>query len=129
MVFTEFITIGGVVYVPALNKACAITNVIDLNRLLVDDGKLNRYTVSVKNIKLTDLSIKISVGARPGTVKKAFAAADIDNKFVASDLAKGLARQKVRFNLTDFDRFKLMRLKQARNRIVKAELGKMSRKK
>jgi large subunit ribosomal protein L14e len=44
-------------------------------------------------------------------------------------LAKGLARQKVRANLTDFDRFKLMRLKQARNRIVKAELGKMSRKK
>lgn len=129
MVFTEFITIGGVVYVPALNKPCAITNVIDLNRLLVDDGKLNRYTVSVKNIKMTDLSIKISVGARPGTVKKAFAAADIDNKFVASDLAKGLARSKVRANLTDFDRFKLMRLKQARNRIVKAELGKMSRKK
>jgi len=98
-------------------------------RLLVDDGSLNRYTVSVKNIKMTDLSVKISVGARPGTVKKAFAAADINNKFVASDLAKGIARKNVRANLTDFDRFKLMRLKQARNRIVKAELGKMNRKK
>merc|ERR1711953_699647 len=120
MVYTEFISIGGVVFVPALNKACAVTNVIDLNRLLVDDGALNRYTVSVKNVQLTDLSIKISVGARPGTVKKAFAAAD---------LAKGIARKNTRANLTDFDRFKLMRLKQARNRIVKAELGKMSRKK
>lgn len=129
MVFTEFISIGGVVYVPALNKACVITNVIDLNRLLVDDGSLNRYTVSVKNIKMTDLTVKISVGARPGTVKKAFAAADITNKFVASDLAKGIARKNTRANLTDFDRFKLMRLKQARNRIVKAELGKMNRKK
>lgn len=129
MVFTEFITIGGVVYVPALNKPCVITNVIDLNRLLVDDGSLNRYTVSVKNIKMTDLSVKIAAGARPGTVKKAFAAADVANKFVATDLAKGIARKDTRANLTDFDRFKLMRLKQARNRIVKAELGKMNRKK
>lgn len=32
MVFTEFVQIGGVVYVPSLKKACAITNVIDLNR-------------------------------------------------------------------------------------------------
>merc|ERR1711953_173391 len=88
MVYTEFISIGGVVFVPALNKACAVTNIIDLNRLLVDDGALNRYTVSVKNVQLTELSIKISVGARPGTVKKAFAAADIATKFAASDLAK-----------------------------------------
>merc|ERR1712170_256578 len=108
MVFTEFVQIGGVVYVPSLKKACAITNVIDLNRLLVDDGNLNRY---------------------PGSVKKAFAAADIANKFAETDLAKGIARKNIRANLTDFDRFKLMRLKQARNRIVKAELGKLRRKK
>ena len=39
-------------------------------RLLLDDGNCNRRTVNVKNIKLTDLSVEICHGARPGTVKK-----------------------------------------------------------
>ena len=39
-------------------------------RLLCDDGNCGRFEVNVKNIRLTDLKIKISWGARPGTVKK-----------------------------------------------------------
>jgi len=70
MVYEKFIQIGGVVFVPELKKPMAIVNVIDLSRLLLDDGSCNRKTVNVKNIKLTDLSIKICHGARPGTVKK-----------------------------------------------------------
>merc|ERR1712066_395803 len=129
MVFEKFVSIGGVVFVPAMNKPVAIVNVIDLNRLLVDDGNCNRCTVNVKNIQLTDLSIKIIQGARPGTVKKAWATADINTKFAESAIAKGLAKKALRANLGDFDRFKLMRLKQARNRIVKAELGRVRKSK
>ena len=39
-------------------------------RLLCDDGNCGRYEVNVKNIRLTDLKIKICWGARPGTVRK-----------------------------------------------------------
>merc|ERR1712227_29364 len=78
MVYEQFIQIGGIVFVPALKKPMAIVNVIDLSRLLLDDGNCNRRTVNVKNIKLTDLSVKICHGARPGTVKKAWASAGID---------------------------------------------------
>merc|ERR1739848_281001 len=101
----------------------------DLNRLLVDDGSCNRTTVNVKNIKLTDLSIKITHGARPGTVKKAWAAADIAGKWAKTDLAASLARSAKRASLGDFDRYKLMRLKQERSRIVKAELGRLRKSK
>ena len=44
-------------------------------------------------------------------------------------MAKGMAKAALRASLGDFDRFKLMRLKQARNRIVKAELGKVRKQK
>merc|ERR1712112_12797 len=109
MVFEKFVSIGGVVFSEAHQKPMAVVNVISLNRLLCDDGNCGRFEVNVKNIRLTDLKIKISWGARPGTVKKARAAAN---------MTKAAATKQRRANLTDFERYKLMRLKQARNRIV-----------
>merc|ERR1711982_194817 len=111
MVFEKFVSIGGVVFSEAHQKPMAVVNVISLNRLLCDDGNCGRFEVNVKNIRLTDLKIKISWGARPGTVKKAWAAANMQR----------------RANLTDFERYKLMRLKQARNRIVNQEVGKIAK--
>merc|ERR1711982_158496 len=110
MVFEKFVSIGGVVFSEAHQKPMAVVNVISLNRLLCDDGNCGRFEVNVKNIRLTDLKIKISWGARPGTVKKAWA-----------------ATKQRRANLTDFERYKLMRLKQARNRIVNQEVGKIAK--
>merc|ERR1712137_954221 len=100
-----------------------------LNRLLCDDGNCGRYEVNVKNIRLTDSKIKISWGARPGTVKKAWAAANMTDAYAATDLAKAAATKARRANLTDFERYKLMRLKQARNRIVNQEVGKLRKQK
>merc|ERR1719436_716094 len=91
----------------------------------VDDGNCNRLTVNVKNIKLTDITIKINHGARPGTVKKAWAAADIAGKWAQTDIAAANVKAAKRAGLGDFDRYKLMRLKQERSRIVKQELGRI----
>merc|ERR1712168_536423 len=100
MVYSKHIEIGGIVYSEKAKKPAAIVNVISLNRLLVDDGSCGRFEVNAKNIRLTDLKVKISWGARPGMAKKAR-----------------------RANLNDFERYKLMRLKQQKARIVNAELG------
>merc|ERR1711868_229327 len=124
MVFTKHIEIGGVVYSEKASKPAAIVNVISLNRLLVDDGSCGRFEVNVKDIK-----VKISWGARPGTVKKAWAAAGIDAAWATTGLATSLAKSARRANLTDFERYKLMRLKQQKARIVNAELGKLKSKK
>merc|ERR1711937_126729 len=129
MVYTKHIEIGGVVYSEKASKPAAIVNVISLNRLLVDDGSCGRFEVNTKDIKLTDLKVKISWGARPGTVKKAWAAAGIDAAWAATGLATSLAKSARRANLTDFERYKLMRLKQQKARIVNAELGKLKSKK
>jgi large subunit ribosomal protein L14e len=129
MVFQKFIEIGGVVFSEKHQKPAAIVNVIGLNRLLVDDGNCGRFEVNCRNIRLTDLKIKISHGARPGTVKKAWAAADMSAAFAGTDLAQCMAKKATRANLTDFERYKVMRLRQARNRLINQELGKMKKQK
>lgn len=50
-------------------------------------------------------------GARTGTVKKAWEKAGIDAKWKESNWAKRKLQQERRKALTDFDRFKVMRLK------------------
>merc|ERR1739838_117199 len=110
-----------------LLKMVFIVNVISLNRLLVDDGNCGRFEVNAKNIRLTDMKVKISWGARPGTVKKAWAAVGIDAAWSASALATSMAKKARRANLSDFGRYKLMRLKQQKARIVNAELGKLKK--
>merc|ERR1712226_1623584 len=115
MVFEKFVSIGGVVFSEAHQKPMAVVNVISLNRLLCDDGNCGRFEVNVKNIW----------GARPGTVKKAWAAANMTETYAGTDMAKAAAAKRRRANLTDFERYKLMRLKQARNRIVNQEVGKL----
>merc|ERR1711972_990179 len=117
MVFEKFVSIGGVVFSEAHQKPMAVVNVISLTRLLCDDGNCGRY------------EIKISWGARPGTVKKAWAAANMTEAYAGTDMAKAAATKQRRANLTDFERYKLMRLKQARNRIVNQEVGKLRKQK
>ena len=66
----------------------------------------------MKSLYLTKYVIKIQHGARAASVKKAWAKAEIDKKWAESSWAKRLAAKKLRTQLTDFDRFKLMRAKQ-----------------
>merc|ERR1711937_325776 len=129
MVYSKFVEIGGVVFSEKANKRAAVVNVISLNRLLVDDGSCGRFEANTKDIRLTDLKVAISWGARPGTVKKAWAKAGIDAAWAETDLAKNAAKSARRANLNDFERYKLMRLKQQRNRIVNAEVGKLRKQK
>ena len=62
---------------------------------------------------LTKFLVKIPHSAREKTLKNAWTKAEIEKKWAESSWAKRLAAQSVRANLTDFDRFKLMRAKQA----------------
>ena len=81
-------------------------------KVLVDGPNVTRQVLNLKSLYLTKYVIKIQHGARAASVKKAWAKAEIDKKWVESSWAKRLAAKKLRTQLTDFDRFKLMRAKQ-----------------
>ncbi|XP_039261728.1 large ribosomal subunit protein eL14-like [Styela clava] len=132
MVYKKFVHIGGVVFIvlgPHSGKLATVVNVVDQNRLLVDGpcSDVPRVIVNLKQCHLTKFSIPIAVGARTGVVKRRWEKESINEKWAETAWAKKIQAKAVRKNLTDFDRFKLMKLKRKRNLIINAELKKMGR--
>ncbi len=74
-----------------------------------------RGAITFSNVLISQLSIpKLPRGARSGTVKKAWEKAEVDAKWKETNWAKTRLQQDRRRALTDFDRFKVMRLKKQR---------------
>lgn len=78
---------------------------------MVDGPGVRRQSLNLKTLYLTKFRVKIQHSAREKSVKKAWAKAEIDKKWGESKWAKSLVAKKLRENLTDFDRFKLMKAK------------------
>ncbi|KAK0655792.1 ribosomal protein L14-domain-containing protein [Cercophora newfieldiana] len=110
----------------------AIVEIIDHKRALVDgpssDSKLvtPRTTISFANTLLTPLVIEnLPRGARTTAVQNAWAKAEIDAKWKEGNWAKKQLQQERRQSLTDFDRFKVMRLKKQRRFEERKALAKI----
>lgn len=74
-----------------------------------------RQAVSFSHVLLSDLVVaNLPRGARTPIVKKFWEKSEIDSKWKASNWAKTKAQQAKRSALTDFDRFKVLRLKKQR---------------
>jgi large subunit ribosomal protein L14e len=92
------------------------------------DAKLAtpRGIVQLSRTLLTPIVIeKLPRGARSGAVKKAWESAGVDSKWSESNWAKKQLQQERRQSLTDFDRFKVMRLKKQRRFEERKALAKV----
>merc|ERR1712193_340336 len=114
MVFTKYVEVGRIVFVPGKQAIYTIVDVIDNRHVIMD----SRTKINMNNIQLTKFKIEFMHGARSATVKKAWAAADVDAKWAATKWAQKIAKKNTRANLSDFDRFKVMKLKQQRRHII-----------
>ncbi|KAL2269053.1 hypothetical protein VTJ83DRAFT_3899 [Remersonia thermophila] len=110
----------------------AIVEIIDHKRVLVDgpssDPKLAtpRGIAQLSRSLLTSIVIpKLPRGARTPAVKKAWEAAGVDAKWAETNWAKKQLIQERRASLTDFDRFKVMRLKKQRRFEERKALAKI----
>jgi len=133
VIFNRLVEIGRVVLIDEgkfAGKVAAIVEVIDGNRALVDGpcSEVARHSVNFRNMQLTKWVLPIRHGARTATVKKAWEAAKLSGTWANSAWAKKIKLRTVRATLTDFDRFKLMKAKQMRNRIVRSEFNKLKKK-
>ena len=71
-----------------------------------------RQPIALDNVFLTPFVIpKLPRAAGTGPVKRLWEKHEIDQKWAESSWAKKRERQERRRNLTDFERFKVMRLK------------------
>nr|ABX44817.1 putative 60S ribosomal protein RPL14 [Flustra foliacea] len=119
MGYEKFVQIGRVAFVsvgPSKGKLVVIVDVIDQNRALVDGpcSGVSRQMINFKSLQLTKFLVKVGPGARTNTVTKAWKKADITAKWAESSWAKRQESLAVRASMSDFDRFKLMKAKQAR---------------
>lgn len=92
------------------------------------DSKLAtpKQSFPLSDALLTPLVIaKLPRGARSGTVKKAWSKAGIDAKWHEGSWAKKKLQNERRKNLSDFDRFKVMRLKKQRRFEERKALAKV----
>mmetsp|Transcript_13065 Transcript_13065/g.25356 ORF Transcript_13065/g.25356 Transcript_13065/m.25356 type:complete len:137 (+) Transcript_13065:79-489(+) len=132
MVFTKFVEVGRVClinYGPLANKLCTIVNVVDQNRVLVDGPEartgVKRQVINLKRITLTDIKIDLGVQARQKTLIKALDAAEFESKWNESALAKKLESRRKRREMNDFDRFKVMLAKKAKNKAIKKKFKEL----
>uniref|UniRef100_UPI00358E588D large ribosomal subunit protein eL14 n=1 Tax=Myxine glutinosa TaxID=7769 RepID=UPI00358E588D len=130
MVFKRFVELGRIAHVgygPHADKLVVIVNVVDQNRALVDGpcSGVKRQSMPFKILHLTDFVIKIPYGCRQKAVREAWTKADITKRWEASNWYRKMDARKRKANMTDFDRYKLMKVKRMRNRIIKAELRRL----
>ncbi|XP_075886484.1 large ribosomal subunit protein eL14 [Nelusetta ayraudi] len=132
MVFKRFVEIGRVAYIsfgPHAGKLVVIVDVIDQNRALVDGPctGVKRQALPFKVMQLTDYVIKVPHSARQKFVRKAWEKALVTEKWVQSSWAKKIEAREKRAKMTDFDRFKVMKAKRMRNKIIKHEVKKLQK--
>eukprot|EP00027_Filamoeba_sp_ATCC50430_P003561 CAMPEP_0168545984 /NCGR_PEP_ID=MMETSP0413-20121227/3257_1 /TAXON_ID=136452 /ORGANISM="Filamoeba nolandi, Strain NC-AS-23-1" /LENGTH=151 /DNA_ID=CAMNT_0008576133 /DNA_START=53 /DNA_END=508 /DNA_ORIENTATION=- len=129
--FKKLVQIGRVCFVnygPDYGKLVVIVDVIDANRALVDAPEgIARQAMSFKWLQLTHFTVNIGRGAGYGAVKKAFTEAKIAEKWAATRKARILALQEKRRNLTDFQRFELVKARRKRNLVLRKELAKLKK--
>merc|ERR1712173_99644 len=87
----------------------------DQNRVLLDGpcSGVSRQEYRIKNLHLTPLKITFPFSARTKIVRKAW-----EDEKVSERWAERMAMKARRQGLNDLDRFKLMKAKSARNKIL-----------
>ncbi|KAI6248957.1 60S ribosomal protein [Erysiphe necator] len=109
-------------------KLATIVEIIDHRRVLIDGPSVDvkntvpRQAISLSHLILTPIVLdKLTRGARTGVVKTVWEKAEVEAKWLQGAWAKKRCQQQRRRALTDFERFKVMRLKkQARFEVRKA---------
>ena len=106
-------------YGPYAGKLAVIVDILNTTRVLVHGPKegVRRQEISLRRITLTDFKLDIKRGIHKDALIKAITDYKLDEKFKDSVFAKKIERRQKRASLTDFDRFKVMRLRQKRSAI------------
>ena len=119
MVFKRFVEVGRVIvinYGPLAGKLAVIVDILTTTKIIIQGLKsgVRRQELSLRRVTLTDYKINIKRGAKREEVFKAIEEYKLYEKFKNSTFAKKCELRQKRANLTDFDRFKVMRLRQKR---------------
>ena len=133
MVFKRFVEVGRVIivnYGPLTGKLAVIVDILTTTKVIIQGlkGGVRRQELSLRRVTLTDYKIDIKRGAKREEVFKAIEEYKLNDKYKKSTFAKKAEKREKRANLTDFDRFKVMRLRQKRAVLRHSALKKLVKK-
>lgn len=133
MPIKHLVEIGRVAYISYgrnSGKPVTIVDVIDQNRALVDGpcSKVTRQPIRFKRLRLTPHKLSIDHSAPTRVVKREWEKNEISKKWTQSNQFKKLVADKRRKDLSDLGRFKVYKLKQKVNKIVKAKVTQLKSK-
>ncbi|KAI5776159.1 ribosomal protein L14-domain-containing protein [Geopyxis carbonaria] len=125
----RLVEVGRVVLIndgPSAGKLATIVEIVDHKRVLIDSpAGVPRQSFPLSHLTLTGIVIaKLPRGARTGVVNKFWQNDGVDSKWANSVYAKKIASKEKRWELSDFDRFKVMVLKKQRRFEVKKAVAK-----
>ncbi|KAL8704129.1 MAG: hypothetical protein Q9201_002713 [Fulgogasparrea decipioides] len=117
---------------PYIGRLAVIVEIIDHKRILVDgpskkeNGNVPRHAVGLNNTIVTPIVIpKLPRAAGRGPVAKAWEKAEVESKWDQSAWAKRREQREKRRALSDFERFKVMRLKKRARFEVQKSMAKV----
>ena len=104
-----------------------IVNVLDHNRVQIDGplSNVERQVINLKRLSLTDFTVDIQVGARQGVVAAAWKKANVTEQWEKTTWAQKRAAKARRGEMTDFDRFKLMKARKRRSHVINSETHRL----
>jgi len=129
---TRYFEIGRVCQInfgPYAGKICIILDFVDATRCLIDGPECRtgvpRQTIPFGRLSVTKIKIHILRACRTGLVRKAFDDGEVARKWARQNWAKRTARAERRRQLTDLERFKVMRLRMKKSRMIRDHLAKL----
>ncbi|XP_064109784.1 large ribosomal subunit protein eL14-like [Macrobrachium nipponense] len=133
MTFRKFVQIGRVVFLNYgrfKGKLAVIVDVIDGNRALIDGpcSGVPRQPFKFSEMYLTKYLLKLQRSQRSKGVREEWEKKQITQRFAASKWQKNIEKHEVRITMTDYDRYKLGRAKQTRNKIIKDAFRRIKKK-
>ncbi|XP_034950719.1 60S ribosomal protein L14 isoform X2 [Chelonus insularis] len=122
MPFARYVQTGRIALVndgPHKGKLVSIVDVIDQNRVLVDgpQSKIPRGEMKLTDLHLTKFCLKFPYTGGTRVVRKAWDEAKLDEQWSKTMWASKVEAKKKRLAMSDFDRFKLRKARQIRNKI------------
>ncbi|KAI9817493.1 MAG: hypothetical protein M1827_001103 [Pycnora praestabilis] len=117
---------------PFKDRLATIVEIIDHKRALVDgpcsktEAIVPRHATPLSNVILTPITIsQLPRAAGNGAVKAAWEKAEVEKKWEESTWAKKREQMQKRRQLSDFERFKVMKLNKQRRFEVRKEFAKV----
>ncbi|XP_024887346.1 60S ribosomal protein L14 [Temnothorax curvispinosus] len=122
MPFERFVQSGRVAYVSDgshQGKLVTIVDIIDQNRVLVDgpSSGVPRCEMRLNELHLTKFRLRFPFSGSTRVVRKAWNTAKINELWKQTMWARKVEAKKKRAELSDFDRFKLRKARQIRNKL------------